>query len=73
MKLKGVKFLQFCTGSDLVITDSIYVEFEEMTELSRRPIGHTCGKILHIAASYDNFPDFRSEFNARVPARSKKV
>lgn len=35
-----------------------------MTELKRRPIGHTCGKILHIAGHFDNFPDFRSEFNA---------
>lgn len=58
------KFLRFCTGSDLVVTDSIYVEFEQMTEFTRRPIGHTCGKILHIADSYENFPDFRSEFNA---------
>ena len=63
-EIKLQKFLRFCTGSDLVITDSIYVEFEEMSEFSRRPIGHRCGKILHIAASYDNFPDFRSEFNA---------
>ncbi|XP_030290693.1 uncharacterized protein LOC115592255 isoform X3 [Sparus aurata] len=58
------KFLRFCTGSDLVVTDSIYVEFEEMTEFTRRPIGHTCGKILQLADSFENFPDFRSEFNA---------
>ena len=58
------KFLRFCTGSDLIVTDSIYVEFEEMTEFTRRPVGHTCGKILHIADSYENFPDLRSEFNA---------
>ncbi|KAJ8007783.1 hypothetical protein DPEC_G00097780 [Dallia pectoralis] len=58
------KFLRFCTGSDLIVSDSIYVEFEEMTEFTRRPVGHTCGKILHIADSYENFPDFRSEFNA---------
>lgn len=53
------KFLRFCTGSDLVVTDSIYVEFEEMTEFTRRPIGHTCGKILQLADSFENFPDFR--------------
>ncbi|KAI4802712.1 hypothetical protein KUCAC02_006291 [Chaenocephalus aceratus] len=56
------KFLRFCTGSDL--TDRIYVGFEKMTEFTRRPIAHTCGNILHIADSYENFPDFRSEFNA---------
>ncbi|XP_034074374.1 uncharacterized protein LOC117547703 [Gymnodraco acuticeps] len=58
------KFLRFCTGSDLIVTDSIYVGFEKMTEFTRRPIAHTCGNILHIADSYENFPDFRSEFNA---------
>ncbi|XP_051940238.1 uncharacterized protein LOC127613309 [Hippocampus zosterae] len=58
------KFLRFCTGSDLVVTNAILVEFQEMTEFSRRPVGHTCGKVLHIADSYENFPDFRSEFNA---------
>ncbi|XP_024118320.1 uncharacterized protein LOC112139717 [Oryzias melastigma] len=63
-EIKLQKFLRFCTGSDLVITDSIFVEFQEMTEFTRRPIGHTCGKILHIADSYENFPDFRSEFNS---------
>ncbi|KAF6723410.1 hypothetical protein FQA47_022495 [Oryzias melastigma] len=63
-EIKLQKFLRFCTGTDLVITDSIFVEFQEMTEFTRRPIGHTCGKILHIADSYENFPDFRSEFNS---------
>ncbi|KAK1885168.1 4-phosphopantoate--beta-alanine ligase [Dissostichus eleginoides] len=52
------------SGSDLIVTDSIYVGFEKMTEFTRRPIAHTCGNILHIADSYENFPDFRSEFNA---------
>lgn len=63
-EIKLQKFLRFCTGSDLIVTDSIYVEFKEMTEFTRGPIGHTCGKILHIAESYENFPDFHLEFNA---------
>ncbi|KAG7489679.1 nuclease HARBI1 [Solea senegalensis] len=46
------------------VTDSIYVEFEEITEFTRRPIGHTGGKILHKADTFENFPDFHSEFNA---------
>ncbi|XP_061152004.1 uncharacterized protein LOC133166039 [Syngnathus typhle] len=63
-ELKLQKFLRFCTGSDLIVTDTILVEFQQMTEFSRRPVGHTCGKVLYIADSYENFPDFRSEFNA---------
>ncbi|KAF0032204.1 hypothetical protein F2P81_014494 [Scophthalmus maximus] len=44
--------------------NSVNVEFEEMTEFTRRPIGQACGNILHIADTYENFPYFRSEFNA---------
>lgn len=54
----------FCTGSDLIVANSVNVEFEEMTEFTRRPIGQACGNILHIADTYENFPYFRSEFNA---------
>ncbi|KAL3987646.1 hypothetical protein ACER0C_014761 [Sarotherodon galilaeus] len=38
--IKLQKFMRFCTGSDLIVTNSIYSD------------------------SYENFPDFRSEFNA---------
>ncbi|XP_038134767.1 uncharacterized protein LOC119779269 [Cyprinodon tularosa] len=62
--IKIHKFMQYCTGSDLIVIDSIYVEFQDMTDFTRRPVGHTCGSILQIANSYENFPDFRSEFNA---------
>ncbi|XP_014900553.1 uncharacterized protein LOC106955100 [Poecilia latipinna] len=62
--IKLQKFLRFCTGSDLIVTNSIFVEFQDMTEFTRRPMGHTCGSTLKIADSYENFPDFRSEFNA---------
>ncbi|XP_038147514.1 uncharacterized protein LOC119787622 [Cyprinodon tularosa] len=62
--VKIQKFMRFCTGSDLIVTNSIYVEFQDMTDFTRRPVGHTCGSILQIADSYENFPDFRSEFNA---------
>ncbi|XP_026017406.1 uncharacterized protein LOC143421518 isoform X2 [Maylandia zebra] len=62
--IKLQKFMRFCTGSDLIVTNSIYVEFQDMTEFTRRPVGRTCGNVLQLANSYENFPDFRSEFNA---------
>lgn len=40
------KFLRFCTGSDLIVSETITVEFTEMTEFTRRPIGRTCGTFL---------------------------
>ncbi|XP_047212407.1 uncharacterized protein LOC124864186 [Girardinichthys multiradiatus] len=62
--IKLQKFMRFCTGSDLIVTNSIFVEFQDMTAFTRRSVGHTCGSILQIADNYENFPDFRSEFNA---------
>ena len=41
--------LLFCTGSDLILTDSIHVEFVEITEFTIKQIGRTCGNILCIA------------------------
>ncbi|KAL2076434.1 hypothetical protein ACEWY4_027962 [Coilia grayii] len=57
------KFLRFTTGSDLIICSKIKVIFTKMSYLSGRPIGHTCGCVLELPESYDNFPQFRSEFN----------
>ncbi|KAK5874178.1 hypothetical protein PBY51_019151 [Eleginops maclovinus] len=58
------KFLRFTTGSDIITCTKIQVVFTKMSDFSRRPIGHTCGFVLEVSDSYDNFPDFRSEFSA---------
>ncbi|XP_035996096.1 uncharacterized protein LOC118563930 [Fundulus heteroclitus] len=58
------RFLRFCTGSDLLLSGIIEVEFTVQTSFTRRPIGHTCGMLLELSDSYDSFPDFRSEFNS---------
>ncbi|KAK6196359.1 hypothetical protein SNE40_001597 [Patella caerulea] len=59
------RFLRFCTGSDLMLTDNITVQFTSHTGtgLGKRPIGHTCGAVLEVPKEYDNFPQFRHEFN----------
>lgn len=57
-------FLRFCTGSDLVVAKAILVEFTVQTNFTRRPIGRTCGMLLELSDSYDNFPEFRAEFNS---------
>lgn len=62
-EVKLGKFLRFCTGSDLIVSDSVTVEFTVMSDFTRRPIGRTCGMFLQLPDSYDNFPDFRAEFN----------
>lgn len=60
---KLCKFLRFCTGSNLVVAEAIHIQFTVQTDFTRRPIGHTCGMVLELSDSYDNFPQFRAEFN----------
>ena len=57
-------FLKFCTGADQLVGKRIGIIFCELHGLSRRPVAHTCGCILQIPTNYDNFPEFRSEFNS---------
>lgn len=57
------KFLRFTTGSNVIICSKIQVIFTKMSNFCRRPIGHTCGCVLELSDSFDNFPEFRSEFN----------
>ncbi|XP_049459333.1 uncharacterized protein LOC125905423 [Epinephelus fuscoguttatus] len=57
------KFPRFCTGSDLIVSDSIIIEFIVMSDFTRRPIGRTCGMFLELPECYENFPDFRAEFS----------
>ncbi len=58
------KFLRFTTGSDVVTSDRIEIMLTNMSELTGRPIWHTCGRVLEMANCYNRFPEFRSEFNA---------
>ena len=69
-KLEMLKrFLRFTTATDMMLTDAtgeylkIEVQLVEMKGLARRPIAHTCGRVLELALSYENFPQFRSEMN----------
>lgn len=57
------KFLRFCTGSNLIVSDCVTVFFTEMSDFMRRPIGRTCGMVLELSDSYESFPVFCSEFN----------
>lgn len=55
------KFLRFSTGSDLMLKE-IRVRFSSLDGFARRVIAHTCGCVLEIPTSYDNYVEFRAEF-----------
>lgn len=63
-------FLRFITASDLMLYNSegkfftIQVKIVDMEGISRRPIAHTCGKVLDIPKAYESYTVFRSEMNA---------
>ena len=58
------KFLRLSTGADVVIGNGIQVTFTSITGAARRPIFHTCGNVLELPTTYDDFCDFRQEFTS---------
>ncbi|XP_057316245.1 uncharacterized protein LOC130657280 [Hydractinia symbiolongicarpus] len=63
MELK--RLLQFLTGSELIIVNSLHIMFKkDVTEFSRRPIAHTCGPMLELPSTYNNFCELREEFTS---------
>lgn len=58
-----MSFLRFTTGSDIPLGQPIKITFSTYKGLERRPIAHTCGNTIEISEHYDNYIEFRSEFN----------
>ena len=57
------RFLQFVTGSSIMLAKSITVHFNSLQGIARRPISHTCSCILEISTSYMSFLEFEQEFS----------
>ncbi len=55
------KFLRLSTAADVLIGAEIQVTFTSLTGAARRPIFHTCGSVLELPSTYDDFCDFRQE------------
>eukprot|EP00794_Sanderia_malayensis_P001564 gene1564-1724_t len=53
-------------GADVLINDSIHITFTTLTGLVRRPIFHTCGSVMELPSTYDDYCDFRKEFSELV-------
>ena len=57
-------FLQFTTGSDIIIVDSLEVTFVNVDGLSHRPIAHTCTPSLELPSTYQSFDELSEEFSS---------
>ena len=49
-----LKFLHFCTGSDIITCDSIQVTLTSLNGLERRPIARTCVPLIELPSTYMN-------------------
>ena len=57
-------FLQFTTGSDIIICDSLEVIFVSVDGFARRPIAHTCKPSLESPSTYQSFNELSEEFSS---------
>ena len=60
----AVKFVRFCTASDVLLPDKgIVVRFENMAEEAIRPTAHTCFRALNVARNYRSLHHLRDNFD----------
>ena len=65
MKCEEVqRFVRFVTGSSVFIDKPIYIEFNGLSGVARRPIAHTCDCTLELPTTYSNFTEFSQEFTS---------
>ena len=58
------KFLKFVSGSSLVTFTKINVSFTVTgNEFQRQPIVHTCGLLIEVPSTYNNFCELREDFS----------
>ena len=55
-------FLQFTTGSNAIVCESIGVTFTSLDGLERRPIAHTCTPVLELPTTYKSYNELSEEF-----------
>jgi hypothetical protein len=55
-------FLQYTTGSDIIICDILEVTFVSVDVLARRPIAHACTPSLELPSTYQSFNELSEEF-----------
>ena len=63
---KVSNFLQFVTGSSVVLVPYIEVAFTDLSGILRRPIAHSCTCRIDVSTEYESFAAFCKEFHTIV-------
>ena len=61
--------LQFLTGSNIILCETVTVTFTTLEGKSRRPIVHTCGPSLELPSTYQCYNELAEEFTAILNAK----
>lgn len=56
--------LQFLTGSNIIVCETITVTFTTLDGTARRPVVHTCGPSLELPSTYQCYNELAEEFTA---------
>ena len=56
-------FLRFTTGANVLIVNSISVSFIKVDGIFKTPVAHTCGPVLELPCTYQDFCELRKVFN----------
>ena len=64
-----VGLLQFLTGSNIIVCETISVTFTTLDGNTRRPIVHTCGPTLELPSTYQCYNELAEEFMALLNAK----
>ena len=64
-----VGLLQFLTGSNIIVCETISVTFTTLDGNTRRPIVHTCEPTLELPSAYQCYNELAEEFMALLNAK----
>ena len=56
-------FLRFTTGADVLIVSQITLSFLKVEGIYKTPVAHTCGPVLELPSTYQDFCELREVFN----------
>lgn len=56
-------FLRFTTGADILIVEKISVSFVKFDGIYKSHIAHTCGPVIELPSTFEDFCELRNTFN----------